>query len=230
MIDNFWENIKKTLDYKKMDSFISEERKNATLNKGIMLFVVAVVLASVVSFVMSLASAHMMDGTIETLSEKYQVANITGKILNESYITKAAITFLLVSIPMSFIVVFLVQKAMYFVMKKLKGQGKFEEQYYMMAFPAVTQSVSSIGLVFLLAPCINIVALFGFVALSLYLIFFVQGKILKELHKTSWPMAIAVIIAGNILSAAIFFGVMQLVTYIGLYPTLPQQLDVQLGG
>lgn len=230
MIDNMWENVKRTLDYKNIDNFIAEEKKNATMNKGLVIFAMAILLASLVSFLATLASAYMMDNTVETLSTKYQVSNIPGKLLTQDFIKKSAITFLLVGIPLGFVVVFLAQKGMYLVMKTMKSQGKFEEQFYMMAQPALTQSIASPSLLFLMVPCANIISLFGFLGLSLYLIFFVQGKIMKELHGTSWMVALGTIILGNILSAVVYFGIMQLLVYFGLYPTLPGKIDIQVGG
>jgi hypothetical protein len=222
-------NVLKRLIYPdQIESVMQEEEKKATLKKGMTIVLLAILLNSLISFSMKMIEAQVVKSTVDSLAKDYNIIN-TPKVINDQYIQSAAMSFLVIGIPLMFISVLVMQGVAYKLLEALGGKGKFDIQFYFAAHILLIPAIASIVLpLLILVPCINVVALLAFMIFGLYITFYVHGKMLTIVHNISWPNALLATTVSLIASGILYMGIMLLLMKIGVFPELPEYIDAQV--
>jgi hypothetical protein len=103
------------------------------------------------------------------------------------------------------------------------SKGSFKKQYFITSYIALALGVGSLGFIVssilgIFLPCLNLFFLMVFIGAGLYLVFYVQGRMLMEIHKTSLAIAVAAILVVSMGSTIAFIGVNLLIEYLDLMP------------
>jgi len=143
--------------------------------------------------------------------------------LTYGFFVSSIIYFGVIMFPYLMLGSFIYQGFAYGLLRILGGKGDFRKQYFITSYIALALGIGSLGsliampFVFFL-PCVTVFFFLTFLVAAIYLIFFVQTKMLVEVHRAKPLAAFAVVFIATVASLVMFALVQFLVGHFGLSP------------
>jgi hypothetical protein len=226
-----WDFTKSLFDLNNLEKNIKEEIPKGRGRYGLPSYGAGILLFLFSLFILSTLSIVFYGFLYDTLSDSYFVVTSKPEITYGFFIT-SVIYFGLLMFPYLFIGSLIYQGCIFALLKLMGSKGSFKKQYFVTSYIALALGVGSLGFIVssilgVFLPCLNLFFLLIFLGAGLYLVFYVQGKMLVEIHKTSLMIVMISILIVSIGSLIAFIGVNLLVEYFDLMPDFTATFTIE---
>jgi hypothetical protein len=226
-----WKFMISLFNYEKLDANIREEIPKGRGRYGLPSYGAGILLFLFSLFILSTLSIVFYGFLYDTLSDSYFVVpskpEITYGVFISSLIYLGVLMFPYLSIGS-----LIYQGFIYALLKLMGSKGSFRKQYFITSYIALALGFGSLGFIVssilgVFLPCLNIFFFLIFLGAGLYLVLYVQGKMLVEIHKTSLMIAIITILIVSIGSLIAFIGVNLLIEHFDLMPDFTATFTIE---
>jgi len=214
--------MRSLFDFTNLEKNIKEEIPKGRGRYGLPSYGAGILLFLFSLFMLSTLSIVFYGFLYDTLSDSYFV--VTSKpAITYGFFVSSVIYFGLLMFPYLFVGSLIYQGLVYVLLRMMGSKGSFKKQYFITSYVALALGVGSLGFIIssilgIFLPCLNLFFFLVFLGAGLYLVFYVQGKMLMEIHKTSLAIAIVAIMVVTIGSTIAFIGINLLIEYFNLMP------------
>lgn len=190
-IRKIWENAKKLFYYSKIEDTVEEEITKADIKIGLVVFFISAAFVSVISLVASIESFYLIEHSYESLKEN-NIEEI--EVLSMDNVISLSLFYFLFCVPFFMLLSLVYEGLVYGAMKITGGKGTFAQQYYLSSIVALALATSTILILLVPLPCLNAMALFALLILSLYFTLFVNIKVYEIVHDITFLHSFVIVV------------------------------------
>ena len=221
-LKNAWKFMTSLFNYEKLDSVIRDEIPHGRGRYGLPSYAAGIMLALFTLFMLTVITILTYEFFFDKLSESY-FSVTTKPNLSYGFFISSLIYFGLILLPYLSIGSLLYQSVVYALIRLFGGKGGYKKQYFITSYVTLALGVLALGFIpsFMIGvflPCFFIFYPLIFIITSIYLIFYVQAKMIMILHKTKLAPTIVAILIATILSVLAFIVINLIVNHYGLFP------------
>ena len=217
-----WEFIINLFDFRNLDNILREEIPKGkgrygvpNFGAGILLFLFSLFILSLISIVLAIFAHGSLPPGFASVTPRPE--------LTYGFFASSLIYFGAVMFPYLMIGSFIYQGFAFLLLRILGSKGDFRKQYFITSFIALALGIGSLGSIITMPflfflPCISLFFFLVYFAAAVYLVFFVQTKMICEIHRAKPIVALIVVLIASIGSLAAFVVVQLIVEHYGLFP------------
>jgi hypothetical protein len=221
-LKNAWMFMISLFNFERLESNIRDEIPRGRGRYGIPSYAAGIMLALFTLFMLTVITILTYEFFFDELSESY--FSVTQKPeLTYGFFISSFIYFGLILFPYLSIGSLLYQSVIFAIIRLLGGRGSYKKQYFITSYVTLALGVLSLGFIpsFLIGvflPCLFIFYPLIFIITGMYLVFYVQTKMIMILHKSQFAPSLVAIIIATILSVLAFIVVNLIIDHFGLFP------------
>ncbi|MDD5340514.1 MAG: hypothetical protein PHV13_04680 [Candidatus ainarchaeum sp.] len=182
LLNAAWGAAKSLFDYRKVDETLKQRLPGADLRSAVVIFVAAMLLGAVLSLIIYIESLYFAAFSYKTLAE---LAGSTVEPQPDFSTLGQFALFLALSSAIVFLACLFQDGIAYYALRLTGGKGTFTRQYYLSSLVALSMAISSAIMIFGVVPCAGALAFFAYVAMTLYLMFWVRCRAYAMVHGLS---------------------------------------------
>lgn len=197
-----WDKAKSLFYHGKVDETLESLLPSANLRNGLIILVVAGVLAAVLSLVIDIETTYFSSFTYKALSD---ITGIAERQSDYSGVGPFALFVFLFSLPFSIVFSFIQDGVVFYALRLTGGKGTFTSQLYLSSIVNLSMVMAS-GVMFLSPlPCLNLIAFLLYFGLILYFLFIVRSKAYAMVHDLSYYHVLVVVLAVSVPALVIIY-------------------------
>ena len=203
-----YEFVLELFNFSELDGTLHRDMQKASLKGGILNSLSGIIIAVLSLLALTFISVVYLGYVYDTLPVSSLISAVRPS-LTSGLLLSSTIYFGLITLPFLFIWIFIHQGMMFLLSRLFKGTGSFSTQYFLTSFITLAIGSGSLGFVPVLIlsvflPCFNLFFFLLFLVASIYLVFYVQSKMLVAVHRISFPAAFIIVLISFLAFMAVY--------------------------
>jgi hypothetical protein len=212
-----------------LDSIIHRDIPLSSMKGGIMNTVSGILIAVLTLLAFALLSVVYLGMVFDSLPVSSTVAGVRPS-LSPSLMIGSVVFFGILTPIALFLWIFAHQLIIFALTRLFRGSGSFSAQYFVTSFITLALGTMSLGFIpmFILSvflPCFNLFFVLFFIAVAVYLMIYVQAKMLVAVHKISFASAFGITMISTIGFVIIYALLQFILLKIGFGPDFATELS-----